>query len=153
VAIDYCVTYEVSPPSWERSACRVRLASGVNSVQGPSTSITPTEMSSSFAESQISELNPMTPPTELELSGQLSGDISAQLQSMTDELGSATLVNVMCGTLIRLDFMAAGDLLNWVLTRQGENRQVVFIDAHRLVALFFAAMGINEHARIKVKQT
>ncbi|ALT78446.1 hypothetical protein [Paucibacter sp. KCTC 42545] len=153
VAIDYCVTYEVSPPSWERSACRVRLASGVNSIQGPSTSITPTEMSSSFAESQISELNPMSPPTELELSGQLSGDISAQLQAMTDELGSATLVNVMCGTLIRLDFMAAGDLLNWVLTRQGENRQVVFIDAHRLVALFFAAMGINEHARIKVKQT
>jgi len=28
---------------------------------------------------------------------------------------------------------------------------VVFTDAHRLVALFFGAMGINEHAKVKVR--
>src|SRR5690606_27487999 len=28
-AIDYCVTYEVSPPSWEHGPCRVRI-SGTN---------------------------------------------------------------------------------------------------------------------------
>ncbi len=47
--------------------------------------------------------------------------------------------------------MAAGDLLNWVLQRRGENRAVTFVDAHRLVALFFGAMGINEHAKVKVR--
>ena len=47
--------------------------------------------------------------------------------------------------------MAAGDLLNWVLLRRSENRTVVFSDAHRLVALFFGAMGINEHAKVKVR--
>ena len=53
--------------------------------------------------------------------------------------------------MIRVDFIAAGDLLNWVLARRGENRTVSFVDAHRLVALFFGAMGITEHARVKVR--
>ena len=47
---------------------------------------------------------------------------------------------------------AAGDLLNWVLARRSENRAVQFTEAHRLVALFFGAMGINEHAKVKVRQ-
>ena len=58
---------------------------------------------------------------------------------------------VSCARLIRVDFIAAGDLLNWVLARRAENRSVQFIDAHRLVALFFGAMGINEHAQVKVR--
>ena len=70
---------------------------------------------------------------------------------MNDELGHAEVVNVSCARLIRVDFIAAGDLLNWVLARRGENRAVTFSEAHRLVALFFGAMGINEHAKVKVR--
>ena len=62
-----------------------------------------------------------------------------------------TIVSVSCAKLIRVDFIAAGDLLNWVLARRGENRSVTFSEAHRLVALFFGAMGINEHAKVKVR--
>jgi len=61
------------------------------------------------------------------------------------------VVKVSCARLIRMDFIAAGDLLNWVLARRSENRSVVFEDAHRLVALFCGAMGINEHARVTVR--
>ena len=64
----------------------------------------------------------------------------------------ASVISVSCARLIRVDFIAAGDLLNWVLTRRNEGRSVSFTDAHRLVALFFGAMGINEHARIVVRQ-
>ena len=70
---------------------------------------------------------------------------------MNAELGAATVVNVSCSRLIRVDFIAAGDLLNWVLARRNENRSVSFMEAHRLVALFFGAMGIDEHARVKVR--
>ena len=66
------------------------------------------------------------------------------------ELGKASLVQVSCARLIRVDFIAAGDLLNWVLAKRTENRNVTFAEAHRLVALFFGAMGINEHARVQV---
>ena len=62
------------------------------------------------------------------------------------------MVNVSCARLIRVDFIAAGDLLNWVLVKRSENRMVQFVDAHRLVALFFGAMGINEHAKVQVRK-
>jgi hypothetical protein len=70
---------------------------------------------------------------------------------MDAKLGTASIVNVSCSRLIRVDFIAAGDLLNWVLQRRAENRIVGFTEAHRLVALFFGAMGINEHAKVKVR--
>ncbi len=57
-----------------------------------------------------------------------------------------------CARLIRVDFVAAGDLLNWVLAKRSENRAVNFVDANRLVALFFGAMGINEHAKVQVRK-
>ncbi|HEY1092291.1 MAG TPA: hypothetical protein VGE47_14455, partial [Burkholderiaceae bacterium] len=37
-AIDYCVTYEVSPPSWERVKCRVKVSGHTLSTQGAPTS-------------------------------------------------------------------------------------------------------------------
>ena len=79
------------------------------------------------------------------------GDIGETMKKMDAELGTSAMVNVSCAKLIRVDFIAAGDLLNWVLARRSENRAVSFVDAHRLVALFFGAMGITEHAKVKVR--
>ena len=151
-AIDYCVTYEVSPPSWERTRCRVSVSGSSLSTNGPATSTAAQEaVSTSFMESQITEQAGLEASVQLELSGQLSGDISELLRKLSADLGAATVINVSCPRLIRLDFMAAGDLLNWVLSRRSENRSVSFSEPHRLVAMFFAAMGINEHAKIKVR--
>ena len=88
----------------------------------------------------------------VELSGQLVGDIGPTLKRLEAELGGSTIVNVSCAKLIRVDFIAAGDLLNWVLARRNENRSVIFVESHRLVALFFGAMGINEHATVKLQK-
>ncbi len=79
----------------------------------------------SFMESQITDQTQIPTSIQLELSGQLSGDISETLRLMTAEIGAAPIVTVACTKLIRLDFMAAGDLLNWVLSRRGENRTVI----------------------------
>ena len=150
-AIDYCVTYEVSPPSWERSVCQVRIS---GSAPGHSTSPNSvvSEMSTSFLESQITEDANHVLTGHVDLGGQLVGDIGATLQRLDKEVGMASVISVSCARLIRVDFIAAGDLLNWVLTRRNEGRSVSFTEAHRLVALFFGAMGINEHARIVVRQ-
>jgi ABC-type transporter Mla MlaB component len=148
-AIDYCVTYEVSPPSFERVACQVRISNTGNTTAQPA----PTQVSdatTSFLESRLSD-DGGGPIATFELSGQLIGDIGATLRAMEAGLQSASLVEVSCAKLIRVDFVAAGDLLNWVLSRRGENRSVTFAEAHRLVALFFGAMGIGEHARVKVR--
>ena len=148
-AIDYCVTYEVSPPSWERAKCRVRIGGEGTSTNSPATSTMQSEAQSTFLDTSLPDAASLA--AQLELMGQLSGDISDNLRTMSGEVGEASLINISCTKLIRLDFMAAGDLLNWVLQRRSENRSVVFTDAHRLVALFFGAMGINEHAKVKVR--
>lgn len=149
-AIDYCVTYEVSPPSWERAACQVRVSGSNPSTVVPTVSMV-TEAASSFLESRLTEEAGLGHMATVELSGQLVGDIGDMLKSLDDQVKTASVVKVSCTRLIRVDFIAAGDLLNWVLARRGENRSVTFAEAHRLVALFFGAMGINEHARVTVR--
>ena len=150
-AIDYCVTYEVSPPSWERATCQVRMS---GSEPGSTTSPTSlvSEASTSFLESQIVDDEQQGRVGHVDLSGQLVGDIGETLARLDADLGGAGRIDLSCARLIRVDFIAAGDLLNWVLARRTEERGVTFSDAHRLVALFFGAMGINEHARVTVRQ-
>jgi hypothetical protein len=149
-AIDYCVTYEVSPPSWEPALCQVRVSGPEHSTHSPPMSVV-SEVSTSFVESQLTEDPNLVQIGTVELSGQLVGDIGETMRKMDAQLGHASIVNVSCSKLIRVDFIAAGDLLNWVLARRAENRSVSFIEAQRLVALFFGAMGITEHARVKVR--
>ena len=149
-AIDYCVTYEVSPPSWEPARCEVRVSGAGSTTASQSLSVV-SDVSTSFLESRLTEDPGMVQVGTVELSGQLVGDIGPTLKKMDTELGLASIVNVSCARLIRVDFIAAGDLLNWVLARRSENRSVRFIEAHRMVALFFGAMGINEHAKVKVR--
>ena len=151
-AIDYCVTYEVSPPSWERADCIARISGATLSTTAPPMSIV-SEVSTSFLESSLlDDPQHAVQVASVELSGQLVGDIGATLARLDKRLGLAPLVSVSCTRLIRVDFIAAGDLLNWVLAKRSQNRSVTFTESHRLVALFFGAMGINEHARVQVRR-
>jgi hypothetical protein len=153
-AIDYCVTYEVSPPSWEPTRCKVHISGSGLSTRTPSLSMV-SEVSTSFMESGLADEGPGMGAIEVahvELSGQLVGDIGATLNKLRGELSTAPIISVSCARLIRVDFIAAGDLLNWVLSRRSESRAVHFVDTHRLVALFFGAMGINEHAKVQVRK-
>jgi hypothetical protein len=151
-AIEYCVTYEVSPPSWEPTRCKVHVSSSSISTRTPPLSMV-SEVSTGFLESGLAdEMAGAMEVAHVELSGQLIGDIGPTLARLRSELNTAPVISVSCARLIRVDFIAAGDLLNWVLTKQSENRAVHFVETHRLVALFFGAMGINEHAKVQVRK-
>lgn len=150
VAIDYCVTYELSPPSWEPTRCTVReQRDAVSAPTAPMSHVS--DVTTSFVESQLHQEISYVQVAALNLSGQLVGDIGATLQRLDDQLGGSVSLEVDCSHLLRVDFIAAGDLLNWVLSRRAEQRQVCFLNPHRLVALFFGAMGINEHATVKLQ--
>ena len=111
------------------------------------------EVSSTFHESVLADESVVqVEQANVELSGQLIGDIGATLTRLDAQLGKSPIVSVSCARLIRVDFIAAGDLLNWVLAKRSEARTVLFVDSHRLVALFFGAMGINEHAKVQVRK-
>jgi hypothetical protein len=55
---------------------------------------------------------------------------------------------VPCDHLTRIDFSAAGSVLNWAVLQQAEGFSVRFTGLHRLAAIFFDIVGIGEHAKI-----
>ena len=155
VALDYCVTYEVSPPSWDSARCDYKpLQADGSYVPGH------TIIGEAFRDSLSSGLgygdtniiaggaSQMSNISTVELSGQILGDASEPLGTLDAKLEGADVMVISCAQLIRIDFSAAGTLLNWVTSRQAEGRQVQFIEVNRLVAAFFNVIGISEHARV-----
>ncbi len=138
VALDYCVTYEVSPPSWEKARCEYSNVEDspidttpppiLSDAKGPSRDVIPT----------------------IELRGILLGDAAELVLAnyIPDEAMLGLPITVSCHHLVRVDFSSAGSILNWAAQRQGEGSLVQFRDVHYLVAIFFHVIGIHEHARI-----
>ena len=149
-AIDYCITFERSPPSWEPARCTVQEGQDVFHPHSRAMSRV-SDVTTTFVESRLQQDTGMVQVASLNLSGQLSGDIGTTLEQLDSQLGASVALDIDCEHLLRVDFIAAGDLLNWVLARRAEQRQVCFLNPHRLVALFFGAMGINEHATVKLQ--
>ena len=155
VAIDYCVTFEVSPPSWENARCKAQLIGTTQNTQTLSLSVVG-EATTSFMDTSMLAEDVSTAPgqvqiTSVELAGQLSGDLAELLGRLTKQVGDSRVIRISCALLMRVDFVAAGDLLNWVALRHSEGREIVFHETHRLVALMFGAMGINETARVQLR--
>jgi hypothetical protein len=151
-AIDYCVTYEVSPPSWQRARATVRMA-GPGLFTGSAHMSITGDAATSFLESALEHGGTQqVQTTTVELSGQLGGDLTELLKGLSASVEAAQAVRISCALLIRIDFIAAGDLLNWAIAQRTAQRDVTFFDTHRLVALMFGAMGINEQARVVLRQ-
>jgi hypothetical protein len=83
-----------------------------------------------------------------ELRGDVVGDAMTILAGIDGARDASNSIAVSCRYLVRVDFSAAGSILNWVAMRQAEGCIVQFQDVHRLVAAFFNVIGISEHARV-----
>ncbi|HBH37471.1 MAG TPA: hypothetical protein DDX06_03700, partial [Curvibacter sp.] len=88
------------------------------------------------------------PPAVVELYGEIIGDAAEVLAKLEKGMEGSTRMVVSCARLIRVDFSAAGSILNWVAEQQGQGCQVQFRDVNRMVAAFFNVIGISEHARV-----
>ncbi len=158
VALDYCVTYEVSPPSWDSARCDYKSLQADGSVASRNTIIgeayRDSVMSSvmTYGDSQLPAMSSqLSSVATVELSGQILGDGKEAIDLLDAKLADADIMIISCARLIRIDFTAAGTVLNWVTAREAEGRQVQFSDVHRLVAAFFNVIGISEHARITIR--
>ncbi len=155
VALDYCVTYEVSPPAWTDATCEY-LVDGVQ-VTG-SAPLDSVHTHSSMLDSRREDAYTVpagledVPAVVIELAGEILGDAAEALQRLESgrHQGVGRLV-VSCAKLIRVDFSAAGSILNWVANRQEEGCHVQFREVHRLVGAFFNVIGINEHAKVVLR--
>jgi ABC-type transporter Mla MlaB component len=140
-ALDFCVTHETAPPLWVAPICRL-LRSGSSASSAP-TSPLPSHAPSPGTGAEA------TP--ELMLRGELRGDIPATLAELQRPLLPGAPVAVSCAQLVRVDFSAAGTLLNWTMAHQQSGGAVRFDDVPYLVAAFFKVIGINQHAEVVLR--
>jgi anti-anti-sigma regulatory factor len=155
-ALDFCVTYEVSPPGWEPPRCHFQNLVGEASSDGGQSVLGESvleRLSSQFPhdsrlDSQQSDFNQVG---LVELSGEIRGDPQDILEALEQRLIGADVMIISCRNLIRVDFSAAGTLLNWASGHHAKGRMVQFVDAHRLISAFFHVIGITEFARVVLR--
>ena len=126
VALDYCVTYEVSPPSWAPPRSSYRDALVEDAAEVPGTALAPVAG----------------------LAGCIDGDAMPALAGLEAQVLPGQALVVDCAELLRLDFAAAGSVLNWAARLQSEGVALRFERLHQLVAVFLAMVGVGAHAQL-----
>lgn len=155
-ALDYCVTYEVSPPPWQEARCdfsRERVHAMTAATEAPDLLGDLVYSPSAGAVQPTTAFMTLTsaPSAVVELSGNVLGDAAEALDKLQAGVTGDQRLVISCDRLIRVDFSAAGSILNWVVTRKSEGAQVQFRDVPYLVAAFFNVIGINEYARVVLR--
>ena len=138
-ALDFCITFEVSPPAWQPALCSY--------TDGDSEIAIPVRWDGVNTSTIPLGLHGVT-GTTLELFGQVVGESGSALTRLGSNHAPGAHLVVSCKGLLRVDFSAAGSILNWAATCHSQNCQVQFRDVHRLVAAFFNVIGITEYARV-----
>ena len=133
-ALDFTITYEESPPSWV----------------APRASYTDTTetLPDLLAEDA---LEPRT-GRQSQLQGVIENDAEQALNQAVSRLEAGASAIIECGHLIRIDFPAAGSVLNWAIQQCEQGRNVVFHHPHHLIAIFFNILGIHEYATIVLRK-
>ena len=123
-SIDYCVTFEVSPPAFVAPQTRITTAASESS--GPAGA----------------EAGGFPMPAVIE--GRIDQLILA-IAAYSDEHDPAI---VDCSRLMRVDFNAAGRLLTGLAPFCGSGKVIEFHNVNHLVAALFAVIGLKDIVRI-----
>jgi anti-anti-sigma regulatory factor len=156
VALDYCVTFEVSPPNWQDARCefaRVGAQESVNASDDTDRGTLDPRMAGA-SNPQAATLHMGIESVQAavsELSGEVLGDAAEALRRLEEDRHGSQQLVVSCANLVRVDFSAAGSILNWAANLQNDGCQVQFLELHRLVAAFFGVVGIHDHARVVMR--
>ena len=157
VALDYCVTYEVSPPSWvpPQCVCDESEQGGQTTMFQPSSHdsrLSSFGPSSQWGASTGGGSSPLKPEDWPGLAGVIEGDAMPWLRHVQAGANLGEWLDILCDHLIRLDFVAAGTVLNWAAEMQTLGHRLRFSQLHHLVGVFFHVIGIQAHATLQLRK-
>lgn len=122
MAIDYAVTFEISPPSWEPNRVKDNGSE---------------PLSLAAIEEGIAEVY------------LIKGEVkAARFADLLAYAAANDPVLIDCAAVTRMDFVSAGSLLNVLTTVKRTGREIVFRHPNYLVAELFRVVGLNGVARI-----
>ena len=124
-ALNYCITYEVSPPSWVELA---KSASNTPPVNGPATMDVPQDA--------------------FYLKGELAGASDLLFNDIAAHAGGKSRVVIDMFGVKRIDFIAAGAFLNLAQTLRGMAKEIEIRSSSPLIAALLVSMGFLNHVRL-----
>jgi anti-anti-sigma regulatory factor len=131
-AVDYAVTYEVSPPSYDPAAVKKRLSTGTTQV--------------------MEALPAATDDPDDDGAFRIAGDVAGQHDALFADLGAYAAgtnpVTIDMKRTRRIDFVNAGRLLNVLEKLKAEGKPIVLRGVGEMIVALFAVMGISKVARI-----
>ena len=86
------------------------------------------------------------------LLGSIEGRSQATLAALRSYAADRAEIHVDCRALRRLDFVAAGELLNEVVALRTGGKYLVFKDLNQLVAALLSVMGIPDLAEVRLRR-
>ncbi|WP_374500035.1 STAS domain-containing protein [Zoogloea sp.] len=127
-AVNYAITFEVSPPSWEARA--KPTPGGAN----PAAEVPDDEAASGTS-----------------LEGEITGANTEPLRRMAAAAEAAGTLAVECGRLRRMDFVSAGTCFNILAALGARGKLVSLHNVNAMVAALLRVMGVDQVAHIHLR--
>ena len=126
LAVEYAVTFEESPPSWEPKAeleavSTAALEAAVAAQEGFS------------------------------LDGEVTGATTESMRKLAAFAAGRQRVEIECGQLRRLDFVSAGMLFNILAGLKAQGKQVILKNVNAMVAALLRVMSVDQVAQVTLR--
>jgi ABC-type transporter Mla MlaB component len=125
-AMDYAITFEESPPSWENRA-------------------SPGAVAALPGKAAATEQDPSR------LEGELTSATPEVLRRLAAQAAQGGGLEVDCARLRRIDFVSAGTLFNILATLQGQGKLVILHNVNAMVAALLRVMGVDQVAQVQLR--
>jgi hypothetical protein len=126
--IQYCITYEVSPPSWEPPPANIHASAAADSGAGRTSD-------------------------PLDWKGEILGDGEAYMARLVAASRDATRIIVECRQLQRVAFTAGTSLLGQLLKLQHSGIAVEFRNVNCLIGALWQLLGVTAVADVAVRRS
>ena len=130
-AVDFAVTFELSPPSWEPPA--------------PA----PTEAATEAAPHPAGHDDGSADADVLKWTGVLAGSLAPQLGKLADSVHGRAVVAVDVSEVERIDFVCAGALLNLITRLEAQRKAVHIVGASPIIRALLLLLGVSPRHFVK----
>lgn len=127
LAVEYAITFEVSPPSWE-AIPQCRQPAAVVTVNAP--------------DEQPHDENTFY------MSGVISSASGPQLQELANYAASRSEVYLDMSGVPRVDFVSVGDFVGVLVRLNGSGKKLLIRNANEMIRALFGVMGVDQFAAI-----
>ncbi len=132
-AVNYAVTFEVSPPSWEPA--KVKAGKPATGAGGKPADVAPEA------------------ETECSLEGSITAANDAAFAAIRARAETSNEIVVDTSRLQRMDFVAAANLMNLATALLATQKKLRLVKASHLLAALWEVIGLDRVARIETRKT